>query len=64
MSQENNTQLLARAHEASEYALGTLWEKEIYQAIQDSDLEKLESIVKNVEQMMDEREFSLKEDVY
>lgn len=57
MSQESNTQLLARAHEAAEYVLGTVREKEIYRAIEDSDLDELERLVSEVESEMSREHF-------
>ena len=57
MSHESNTQLLARAHEAAEYVLGTVREKEIYRAIEDSDLDELERLVSEVESEMSREHF-------
>lgn len=57
MSQESNTQLLARAHKAAEYVLGTTMEKQIYRAIEDSDLEELRRLVTVVEATMSQEHF-------
>ena len=57
MSNDTNTQLLARAHEAAEYVLGTAREEEIYRAIEDSDLEELERLVSEVEATMSQEHF-------
>ena len=58
MSHESNTQLLARAHEAAEYVLGTVREKEIYRAIEDSDLDELERLVSEVEATASQEHFN------
>ena len=49
MSNQNNTDLLERAHEAIEFTLGTTREKELYRAIEDGDLKELERLVTEVE---------------
>lgn len=64
MSNDTNTQLLARAHEAAaraheaaEYVLGTTREKEIYRAIEDGDLDELERLVSEVEATLSQEHF-------
>lgn len=57
MSNQVNTQLLERAHEAAEYVLGTVREGEIYRAIEDSDLKELERLVSEVEAQMSQEHF-------
>ena len=57
MSHEINTQLLQRAHEASEYVLGTVRETEIYRAIENGDLDELERLVSEVESEMSREHF-------
>ena len=58
MSQSSNTKLLERAHEAAEYVLGTTREKEIYRAIEDSDLDRLETLVSEVEATLSQDHFN------
>lgn len=58
MSNDTNTQLLARAHECAEYVLGTTREKEIYRAIENSDLDELERLVSEVEATLSQEHFA------
>lgn len=58
MSNEINTQLLARAHEQMEYWTGTMWERMIQRDIDESDLESLNYHVTHAE-----AEMSMQEDM-
>ena len=64
MSNNTNTNIMERAAEAMDYAVGTMWESQLELAIESNDLDQIALITAAVERHQNYHELMLDSEVY